>query len=230
MGSKTTIQIARRIDQPTGPSPSAPPTPTSTLLPSLKSWSLYHQPLTRVLMLGAHEDKPLYAVSHYTGWCEITLPILAATQRSINSGGGPYSIIVLPTLPGSALDSSQEILRIQYDWPLDTFRFTVEIGTMPDNWTRESFEWRYSYKMVASTLDRVGDGWKLVRLSTIDLAGRSQGYSKEAASDGAEIVAALKFSFLGSGTTRVLGDRWAVMAVMTALRMYQGQERHWKIL
>ncbi|KAI0599018.1 hypothetical protein F4775DRAFT_552559 [Biscogniauxia sp. FL1348] len=230
------------LSQLASPCPSCPPHPFPT------SWGLYHQPLTRVLLLGSHEDKPIYAVSHHTGWYgqpdmilhngpSEALPMLAATQRSSTFGDRQYCIIILPPLPGSALDSSQEILRLNYDWPMITFRFTVEIGATPERWHREGFEWRHSYRMVASVLDGVGDGWKLVRLSTAD-RGKTQERRPEAASDGGEIVAvwgyarksltkAMKFSFLGSGASGVLGDRWALTTVMTALRMYQGQERHW---
>lgn len=161
-------------------------------------------------------------------------------------------MIVLPALPHSRLDSSQELLlrvdesssaRKKKTWRGRVrFRFAIEVGPDPHTaWRREVFEWRHSHgDAVAAFLDGASSGWKLVRLadSSSDPSGsESRRLVWPRSSDGYEIVAVwsharlsltkvLKFRFLGSGATGVLGERWAIMAVMTALRMYQHNQRN----
>ncbi|KAI1078988.1 hypothetical protein F5B20DRAFT_590988 [Whalleya microplaca] len=212
------------------------------------SWNLYRsQSLGRVLMLGAQETGPLYAVSQHSGWSgkphmilhsgpSDTLPALAAGIRPATLGEAQHSIIILPPLPGSSLDSSQELFRAHAGRPRVTFRFTVVVGTEPSSWRRETFEWRHSYGDAVASLDGARDGWKLVRSAGVSSVSPSNTSSPVSAtsSDGHELVAvwayarfslskAMKFRFLGSGETGALGDRWAIMAVMTALRMFQWQ-------
>ncbi|KAI2630173.1 hypothetical protein GGS26DRAFT_558220 [Hypomontagnella submonticulosa] len=219
------------------------------------SWNLYHRLLLgRVLNLGPHERQPLFAVSQHVGWWAAqpdlvlhrgpgaNLPPLAAGMGGV--GLGRHSVIYLPPLPGSGLDFSQEfLLRIESTSaktdgpPHARFRFTVEVGASPNAWRRETFEWRHTYgEAVSDSLDGALSGWKLVRLPdpVTDLwrciirGPRS--------SDEYEVVAVwayarlsmtkvLRFRFLGSGAAGVLGTRWAIMAVMTALRMYQRQQQ-----
>jgi hypothetical protein len=78
-------------------------------------------------------------------------------------------------------------------------------------------------------------GWKLVRTTSKVTYGTAEGpnsRTREVASDGKEVVAKLvdntvlsskvaKFEFLGSGATGALGDDWSIMAVLTALRLWQ---------
>ncbi|KAI1404355.1 hypothetical protein F4819DRAFT_139030 [Hypoxylon fuscum] len=212
-------------------------------------WNLYHTlSVGRVLMLGSHEREPIFAVSRHTGWWSgqpdlilhrgpsDTLPPLAAGMGGV--GVGRHSIIVLPSLPGSSLDSSQELLvRVneeKNEWHV-RFRFAIEVGPEPNSWRREVFEWRHSHgDVVSAFLDGSSrSGWKLVRLAEHSAGDLVWPRS----SDGCEVVAVwsyarlsltkvLKFRFLGSGATGVLGERWAIMAVMTALRMYQKQQRN----
>ncbi|KAI1371837.1 hypothetical protein F4677DRAFT_282788 [Hypoxylon crocopeplum] len=221
--------------------------PIASPFPS--SWNLYHTlSIGRILMLGPHNRQPLLAVSRHTGWWtgkpdlvlhsgpSDTLPPLAAGMGGV--GVGRHSIIVLPPMPGSALDSSQELLvRVEEetDWPPHVrFKFSIDLSVEPGQWRRETFEWRHSHGDVVSIfLNGARTGWKLLRL-----AGQGNGNFAEArSSDGCEIVAVwayarlsftkvLKFRFLGSGATGILGERWAIMAVMTALRMYQRQQRN----
>lgn len=161
---------------------------------------------------------------------------------------------MLPALPGSRLDSSQEmLLRVDNGEAAAAarrrsrrvrFRFAIEVGPEPSSaWRREVFEWRHSHgDAVAAFLDGAKAGWKLVRLADDDENGNGNDNNNRhlvwpRSSDGREIVAVwsharlsltkvLKFRFLGSGATGVLGERWAIMAVMTALRMYQHHQRN----
>ncbi|KAI1771219.1 hypothetical protein F4818DRAFT_454864 [Hypoxylon cercidicola] len=200
------------------------------------SWNLYRtMSAGRALVLGAHENEPIAA-----------LPPLATGTGGV--GVGRHSIIVLPALRGSRLDWSQELLLRVDDDDDDgasrksrrarfRFRFAVEVGPDPQTARRrEVFEWRHSRgDAVAAFLDGAGAGWELVRLSD---GGNGGGLVWPRSGDGREIVAVwsrarrrsltkvLKFRFLGSGAMGVLGERWVIMAVMTALRMYQHHQRN----
>jgi len=99
----------------------------------------------------------------------------------------------------------------------------------------EKFEWRPSRSKEVIGDDYLSWGWKLIRISgdTPDTpAGTSHVTEGAVASDGKEVVAVLtdyarisskiaQFQFLGSGATGEFGDAWAIMAVVTALRVWQ---------
>ncbi|KAI0377630.1 hypothetical protein F5Y04DRAFT_291690 [Hypomontagnella monticulosa] len=176
------------------------------------------------------------------------LPPLAAGMGGV--GLGRHSVIYLPPLPGSGLDFSQEyLLRIEsasaktdHRPPFVRFRFTIEVGPSSRPWRRETFEWRYTYsEKVSNLLGGALSGWTwtwaLVRLPDIFTDPWSRIMKGPQSGDDYEIVAVwayarlsmtkvLRFRFLGSGATGLLGTRWAIMAVMTALRMYQRQQRN----
>lgn len=104
-------------------------------------------------------------------------------------------------------------------------------------WTRERFEWRKSRGNEVKQLDKLNSGWKLVRIhSEADgVGGTRRARDAGASSDGKELVAVfaevsgwstskvVKFKFLGSGATGEMGARWSLMAVMTALRVWDMQ-------
>ncbi|KAI1126888.1 hypothetical protein F5Y10DRAFT_243965 [Nemania abortiva] len=111
----------------------------------------------------------------------------------------------------------------------------------------EAFEWRHSYGPEVESLGGSrDDGWKLVRMSSSDARGAvrhtfpslylAKRYPSKVgtSSDGKEVVAVwcaaglgrsfsskcMRFRFLGSGADGSLGQRWAVMAVASALAMW----------
>lgn len=112
-----------------------------------------------------------------------------------------------------------------------------EADSASDQWTRERFEWRHSRGSEVKALDKLNSGWKLVRIhSEADgVGGNRRARDQGASSDGKELVAVfaevsgwstskvVKFKFLGSGATGEMGTRWSVMAVMTALRIWDMQ-------
>ncbi|KAI1657463.1 hypothetical protein F4813DRAFT_396358 [Daldinia decipiens] len=116
---------------------------------------------------------------------------------------------------------------------------------------REMFEWRRSRGDAVAALGGRASGWKLVRMrrdaaSGLGGGGRGRGRGQgqagvfgrgaAAAGDGREVVAVwawanmsltkkLRFRFLGTGASGVLGERWAVMAVATALWAFDKERR-----
>ncbi|KAH9884159.1 hypothetical protein F4778DRAFT_787930 [Xylariomycetidae sp. FL2044] len=101
----------------------------------------------------------------------------------------------------------------------------------------ERFEWRHSKGAEIRDMDVISYGWKLVRLDGPARSGGGGGGKRAErevglTSDGLEVVAAWghdinwsmtqdwKFRFLGSGATGELGDRWAVTAVISSLKIW----------
>ncbi|KAI2466832.1 hypothetical protein F4781DRAFT_444825 [Annulohypoxylon bovei var. microspora] len=119
-----------------------------------------------------------------------------------------------------------------------TYTFSIRTGVGAAA-RREPFEWRHSSGDAVRALGGRGSGWKLCRLATEAPAGVAGGafvLGGERAGDGKEVVAVwawssgsltktLKFQFLGSGANGVLGERWALMAVMTALKIWDIERR-----
>ncbi|KAI0828095.1 hypothetical protein F5Y06DRAFT_308383 [Hypoxylon sp. FL0890] len=232
------------VSQPSCPVSISTPSQASPFPPS---WNLYHTlSMSRTLMVGSREGGSLFAVSRHPGWWtgkpDLVLhcgPHNAFRPLAAGMGGvgiGRHSVIVLPPLPGSGQGSSQELLvRVEGERTAHVrFRFAIEVGTEPGKWRREIFEWQHSHRgVVGMFLDGAKSGWKLVHLPNQehDDSEELQPNSRQ------EIVAVwayakvsmtkvLRFRYLGSGATGILGQRWNVMAAMTALRMYQRQQKN----
>ncbi|KAI1257037.1 hypothetical protein MGN70_000075 [Eutypa lata] len=205
--------------------------------------------LSRKFVLGEHQSQPLYAVSVHVGWSgqpstvlhngpSTKHPPLAAADASTF---GSSSTVDLPPLPQQEQQQQQQE-RLKSAGGLcfnKKMRFAVEVGGH-----RETFEWRHSRGPEVAALGGSHAGWKLVRLSTDAPDGGGGGGGGAAtfvqggakSSDGLEVVAVwanarmsltkqLQFQFLGSGAGGILGERWALMAVITALRMWDQERR-----
>ncbi|KAI1781083.1 hypothetical protein F4818DRAFT_451301 [Hypoxylon cercidicola] len=182
--------------------------------------------------IGEHQATPLYAVTVYPGWSgkpSVVLhggpsdahPPLAAIDQS---SFGSAATVTLP--PADAPPSSVAAVKIESaggGFRLPTYTFNVGTGL---------FQWRHSGGAEVRSLDGRGAGWKLVRLAPDAPAARGATF----ASDGGEVVAAwawasgsltkkFKFRFLGTGASGVLGERWAVMAVASALKIWDSERR-----
>ncbi|KAI0882451.1 uncharacterized protein GGS22DRAFT_191038 [Annulohypoxylon maeteangense] len=200
--------------------------------------------------LGEHQKTPVYAISLHSGLSgqpdvvlhngpQSSLPPLAAAEKSAWSSRGT---VYLPPLPGAAVGkkgAAEERFENGGGLGHRTFSFAVEVGGGGGVGQREMFEWRHSKGGAVKGLDGRSGGWKLVRLAMgppvgVDGAGFVQGV--ERGSDGREVVAVwagasgslskiLKFQFLGSGASGLLGERWAIMAVMTGLKIWDIERR-----
>lgn len=107
-------------------------------------------------------------------------------------------------------------------------------------WRRESYEWRpSSHSLAVGGLGGASQGWQLVRLER-ELPPPAGGFAVAGtgppSGDGYEVVAACttavmsmtklwKFAFLGTGVSGALGERWAVMAVVTGLVIWDRENR-----
>lgn len=182
--------------------------------------------LSKTYVLGEHQNQPLYAITNHA-WSgpDVTLhtgpdkdaPPLASVSEGWLSKSAD---IMLPPLPGR--DASNAVEKVESGGSLSrTWEFAIESDAVGGR--RERFEWRPSRGDKVKALGGHSQGYKLVRLDGPPGAGPSADTS-----DGKEIVAVwtpagysasklMTFQFLNSGNTGVLGERWALMAVITAL-------------
>ncbi|KAJ2903500.1 hypothetical protein MKZ38_009722 [Zalerion maritima] len=212
---------------------------------------LYTVPFSRTFHLGEHRDHPVYAVSTHSGWSgnpDVVLhtgtnkndPLLAAAEVTHTI---PTTLTIhLPALPGSDQKATVEPLTA-INGISRRYRFSLEVD--PAGAVREDFEWRHSSGSAVKEYGCARQGWKLMRMSTT-LPGNSGGFSSPGSpphklggytsSDGKEVVAvwtnvgvsmtkSWRFAFIGTGASGILGERWAVMAVMTSLLMWEQERR-----
>lgn len=151
--------------------------------------------------------------------------------------------VTLPPLPGEVrvqpipvaapgLMSSTFTFRVEVPWPV-----AGPNGGSNVQWRKEAFEWRRSNSLAVSALGGSSQGWKLVRLSKeLPPGGRTVAGTGPPSGDGFEVVAACttavmsltklwKFCFLGTGVSGALGERWAVMAVISGLATWDRENR-----
>ncbi|KPM34739.1 hypothetical protein AK830_g11829 [Neonectria ditissima] len=210
------------------------------------AFNLYRRDYSSGLFtLGVHQNQPLYLFAWHSGFSSAppvllhagpdqSFPPLAAAEYRIF---GATFDVDLPPVPGSGAASAREevtsVSSLRFGF--GSYRFTIEVG--PTN-VREVFEWRRSRGDAVASLGGVSTGWKLVRLTRGppggvgvggDVSFVGGGFTDSA---GNEVVAAwtmatgsltkvAKFHFIGTGLTGLLGERWAIFAVVTALALYQ---------
>ncbi|KXJ86101.1 hypothetical protein Micbo1qcDRAFT_198562 [Microdochium bolleyi] len=167
---------------------------------------------------------------------QIVLPALHpfGGPGSNNNGGGSMAVV------------TEELVN-QSGWT-PNMAFSIEVGHLDPTGRspppqREWFEWRHSRGDAVLDLDAGSSyGYKLVRLSTRPPPGVDPGAAQFVGggymtSSGEEVVAVfaripasmsrrMKFRFLGTGASGLLGDRWALMAAVTAIRIWQREARN----
>ncbi|KAH9897438.1 hypothetical protein F4778DRAFT_234874 [Xylariomycetidae sp. FL2044] len=204
-----------------------------------------HSGLSRRLPLGTRPGLHLY-----NGPETETQLLAAAGDESQRAstpyGFNTNSIIVLPSLKRMGLVEERMCAHTTAGQGI-AFRFDIEVG-LDLKLRRETFEWRKITKKEQDDETKSG-GFRLVWLSSDpeQTASTSAGSSSSsrpvvpspsstdslAKGGGQEVVAIFSwtrtltnlkhpfdFRFVGSGLAGKMGDRWALMAVITALRLW----------
>ncbi|KAI2634275.1 hypothetical protein GGS26DRAFT_41264 [Hypomontagnella submonticulosa] len=132
------------------------------------------------------------------------------------------------TIPPQDEDSKrfQANMSLNRTFPVYTYRFTMDIGFGANRHT-EHFEWHHEDNAHGPGYP----GFHLMRLSSPDVQVPAASYGQE----WDELVAVLSwnhrhprrvaFSFENSGATHRLGERWALLAVMTGLTLWDSSVR-----
>ncbi|KAI0894105.1 hypothetical protein F4806DRAFT_130953 [Annulohypoxylon nitens] len=215
------------------------PQSLNAYLPPLTKWS-------RLMYLGEHADQPFFAITTHTGLSGKPLlemhagptgsePLIATAGNEHRWSSGRNTIIKL--IPGGGyLTGQTETTFMMKETCFSkhyTFPFSVEVGLGKD--TRvENFEWRGSRGEEVKKLDSASwRGYKLVRLDgdAVGRGGKREVRGAGEASDGREVVAVytanghfsrnkiFKFQFVESGATGILGEKFALAAVITASKI-----------
>lgn len=214
------------------------------------AFNLYRNPLsTRAsFSLGEHQSTPIYAVTTWAGWSA-----QAHAQANLVLHNGPSEDnpplanvaygsparrmdVFLPPLPGRPARP----VSVQVPGPMRArFAFSVEVPWPggPGGYRAEAFEWRRSNSLAVGSLGGRSQGWKLVRLSNeLPPGGVTVAGSGPPSNDNHEVVAVCthavmsmsklwKFAFTGTGVSGALGERWAVMAVVTGLVIWDQESK-----
>ncbi|ROW13987.1 hypothetical protein VPNG_04098 [Cytospora leucostoma] len=207
---------------------------------AVTAWTGWSSRANLVLHNGAAEDAPPLATVSYDPWgrrMDVSLPPPPSqTTASIASiANAPISIQV-PTAARQKF-----VFRVDIPWPHSA---VAGGGQQQQRSRKESFEWRRSSSPAVAGLGGRSQGWKLVRLSgevpphdPSALAAAVLGSGpRSGGDDGCEVVAVCaqavmsmtklwKFAFLGTGVSGALGERWAVMAVVTGLAIWDQESR-----
>jgi hypothetical protein len=194
---------------------------------------------TTILHLSSSPSRPLYAASLHLNWygkSSLTLssldgPALATAANERGIGSNSTVKIHSPPLVAAV----EERLKVDFHVGSESYSFVVATGTGGGKTYPEKFEWRQSRSQEITAESKMAQGWKLVRLdkeeeTVVGPAGEAA--ESVIAGDGREVVAVLislmslkgkvaEFKFLGTGATGRLGEAWEVMAVVTALRIWQ---------
>ena len=128
---------------------------------------------------------------------------------------GSTCTVELPPLPTATSGAVFEERATTSGWYHKKMNFSIEVEATGQ---REAFEWRHSRGSEVAALGASHSGWKLVRLGTGEVVAAW-------ANSSMSITKQLQFHFLGSGANGILGERWAVMTVITALRMWDMERR-----
>lgn len=219
------------------------PIPHSGKFPA--TLGMYYQKAVRTptFNLGESEDRPSFAVTFHTSGGAVSGTSYLLLHSTADPESPPLAIaekvgrlghraeITLSGLPGS--DQATEEMGTHVSITSVSYTFSIETG----HGRREKFEWRSSKGSEVKGLssDKHPTGRKLVRLDTeADGVGGTRAVRDQGAtSDGREVVAVwadnAKWSgnkagvlqFLGSGASGVLGERFGVMAIVTAVRIWE---------
>lgn len=211
--SKTHSASAQPTPAPAPPSQMPPPQfPPSFIVYSI-SLNNHHY-----ILAETEHTPPLYAVSFHAGFHGVTgpdtelhsgpnesAPPLATAKRghllgdnaSVKLGG-----------PDGGDNLVKEVVNSTHNFPYPKYDFTIEVGKPGEPQQREQFEWQHI---------GMRKGWQLVRLSTGEVVAVFE-WTALTKKD-------LHFQFVGTGGTGLLGERWAIMAAITAIRAWDQVKR-----
>ncbi|KAB5569913.1 hypothetical protein GE09DRAFT_1283111 [Coniochaeta sp. 2T2.1] len=210
----------------------------------------YKQWFSSMYQIGEHENQPLFTIQRHGAWGH-DRPMIVLHEGADPKGHvvGTVTkeglmkhdtVIELPR-QGSEGGTIREpfVSDVSMTLKNSRFRFSFDVGLRGKETRRETFEWRISKAVEVRALDSMAFGWKLVRLGpdgdqpTGGRGGPRGARDVGEASDGKEVVAAwsensgltlskiAKFHFLGAGATGEFGDDWALMAALSAFRLWK---------
>ncbi|RDA83783.1 hypothetical protein CP532_5198 [Ophiocordyceps camponoti-leonardi (nom. inval.)] len=186
-------------------------------------FNIYFESKSRLrLVLGEEKSRPSHIASMPGGFYgKLVLydgpTVEAAPVIVIRSGRklGYYDDMELAASQPGAQHKVEELRCEGKGWSM-SYSFVTSVG---EGGLPEKFEWRSSRGDEVKSLGEHSYGWKLVRLGNqeeVVAVGADAKISRSLSKVGA-------FGFVGRGASGELGDRWAVMAVASLIRIIQRQ-------
>ncbi|KAL7947430.1 hypothetical protein V8C42DRAFT_286060 [Trichoderma barbatum] len=215
-----------------------------------KTLELNYDPSWKKLKLNlVHDSELLYTFNLPEGWWgdlimyngpTLQHPPLAAVRNTGKTAMG--NVVTLPPL-GPGQEVIEEKMSRRRKGFMDVFSFAVPVPQREGEKTRqqiEQFEWVGSGGKEVKDLHEWIRGWKLRRV-VASYADPHAGSDEEkddgdvsmyentdgeilavwADATGLSLKKAAKFEFINSGATGELGEAWALMAVITFVRVWQ---------
>ncbi|KAH8894327.1 hypothetical protein GQ53DRAFT_745045 [Thozetella sp. PMI_491] len=175
------------------------------------------RPLNAVTIQSGSAGEP--AIILHSGESASSRPLATLTFPKSAPG---FEVSIRNFRPGES--SMRKEVVSAHGWPSRVYSFTTEVAAQ-EGVRPGQFEWRRTRGTDVKQLGGRREGYKLVRLD-------GQGIIGPRAGDGKEVVAVCATTkstnhsrfvvrFLGTGAAGVLGERWAIMAVITALGLYE---------
>ncbi|KAH9999745.1 hypothetical protein F4779DRAFT_604991 [Xylariaceae sp. FL0662B] len=215
--------------------------PTNSMISPYRSFpslitAYYQWKITREFHLGEDNNRRLYCVSTHAGLTDwgpgkpgIILhngptgkhPMLAAAGEEPNwNSFALNSVITLPSLSRAPGQTSTEVMRASTTQNTVRFQFSVEVGH-GTYLRREDFEWRKSKGDDDKGLVEPPwtCGFKLMRLSHPEKDGSEEVLAVFAWNHGLSLTP-FRIQFRKGGLADVLGERFALMVIITALRLW----------
>lgn len=196
-------------------------TAPGSMFPHTISAKIIHSLTKRNVKLCSEDGKALYAVSFHARRPQIILhngpstsgPELATAAEGRVWKSGSDSTVILPPLPGFPAPAHERLYG-KDGVVSSTWCFDVDVG----GGRREGFEWRSSKGAETTAGGRgfMDSGHKLVRIHH----GREEVVAVWVEEGGMSMSKVGKLQFLGSGLTGELGDRWRMMVVISAMKMF----------
>lgn len=222
--------------------PAAPPASASNLNQQFPTeFNLYHSSSApKNFTLGQHQDQPFYSVSTRSGLSSDPDVVLHST---IHPSSQPLATAKFKTFSSDIICALPPVSHknvLPTDIRMDagsgvtrSWSFAVEISNGNGGLARSTFEWQQLSGEEVTTLSGPGTGFKLVHTA------RPGSGAGPRAGDGNEVVAffsttamsateKMQFRFVGSGEAGILGERWSVMAVISALGIWEKERRKMK--
>lgn len=204
-------------------------------LPS--SFNVYFKRSSKQIMfyhIGQTKDTPFFTIATHLDWSERRpLAVLYNGAFDSESDLSPKSQVAAVTRDSVVnphteitLFSSDITEHLEHHISQKQFTFSFNI-THEKHTTRQLFQWRLSRGSSLKSLDGLSVVWTLVRFKGLD---RRRSPASLVAEE-PEVVATrsenlnwtsnkvAKFQFVGAGARGQYGDDWAVMAMMSALRL-----------
>ncbi|KAI2625723.1 hypothetical protein GGR54DRAFT_592732 [Hypoxylon sp. NC1633] len=137
------------------------------------------------------------------------------------------------------LNPTTFVMACQRQVTHNLYQFSVQLGSGPEP-HKEKFEWRSTRGTEINAMFKHAKGYKLVRMGTEGPGGKRGSRQDGQSSDGKEIVAVwatqslipgnlipggkpFKFELCGSGKDGSLGERFIIIALVTALKIWSAE-------